>query len=131
MKKTIILLILPFLLSCNSKEKNQEDDSVIIETSEKIIYEELEYESFAKIKGKLADVTAHELRIKSEKVYFMHVLESESGFIWYAMENNQGTNKPVYQYKLISDKNFKKVTKSIVRGGPFAAEDEISKLTGH
>ena len=131
MKKILIILIFVTIYGCHSKDNSKLEDSKSIKSSEKITYKEmkLNQEDFLEIKDAIIMATANELNIKSNQVIINNVLESQSNFIWYAMESN--ISKMVYEYKFMADKNFKKIDKSIFKGGPEKKYNEIEKLTKH
>ncbi len=126
MKKTILILISVFLFCCNSKEKNKDTNSTLIENTKKNNFKKMNQEDFLEIKESFFKATAIELHIATNEVTILGVLESETNYIWFASQDTR--YKAVNRYKFIADKNFKKVTKSVLKGGPFAMENEINKL---
>jgi len=131
LEKALILLVFATICGCNSKDNGKSQGSNSIISSEKILYKEMELdqEDFLEIENDILMATANSLNIKSDQVILLNVLESQSYFLWFAMESNR--SKMVYEYKFISDKNFKKIDKSIFMGGPEKKYIEIEKLTKH
>lgn len=131
LKTAFILLVFVTICGCNSKDNSKLQGSNSIKSSEKIIYKEMELdqEDFLEIKDDILMATANSLNIKPDQVFLWNVLESQSNFLWFAMESNM--SKMVYEYKFISDKNFKKIDKSIFKGGPEKKFLEIEELTKH